>query len=641
MLPNDVRGGYQVDGDAEKIVPLVRLAARDGRRHHQGRSRPPIPRTSTASSRPPACPVLVRGGGTEDLRIVLRQIRRADARRARWAWSRAATSTSTPIPRASSSRADGADPCREHDRATKPGRSTPVADGGSYLLGLDAGNTVIKAVLFDADRPPARDACADRRRHRTSPRPAWSSARSANCGKTPRRRSAGCIDLGRHRPACDRRHRLRPATATGSICSTARASRLSASSRSIRGRPGSPPNSMPPPAMPRCRRSRCRRPGRRRRRRCSPGRTPPARTLRPQRRHAAVRQGFRRPSGSPAGASSEVSDMRGRRAFVACPTAVYDAELMALYGLEDAWHLLPEAAHADRRVVGTRDAGGRGGDRARGRHARRRRLSSTSSPRRSARAPSAPGRRRSSWGAGRSTRCSHRRRHRARRAACSWSPPMAPSCSPTWRTARPRPPISNGMCARWWSAACIATTRSASSTRPSAASPSPMTIRCFHPFLYGGRLGAHQRGGFVGLAGWHGEGTCSARCSRASCSSTGAISRCSARRASRSRSASLSGGGARSPHWPQMFADGLGVPVTVAEATETGALGAAIAAAVGAGLHADEAACRQGDDAAGPNLRARSHLAPHYDRALRHLDAPDHGARPDLARSWRQRDTGA
>ena len=28
----------------------------------------------------------------------------------------------------------------------------------------------------------------------------------------------------------------------------------------------------------------------------------------------------------------------------------------------------------------------------------------------------------------------------------------------------------------------------------------------FHPFLYGGRNGAHQRGGFYGLAGWHDEG---------------------------------------------------------------------------------------------------------------------------------------
>src|SRR5690606_36076166 len=28
----------------------------------------------------------------------------------------------------------------------------------------------------------------------------------------------------------------------------------------------------------------------------------------------------------------------------------------------------------------------------------------------------------------------------------------------------------------------------------------------FHPFLYGGRNGAHQRGGIYGLAGWHDEG---------------------------------------------------------------------------------------------------------------------------------------
>ena len=33
-----------------------------------------------------------------------------------------------------------------------------------------------------------------------------------------------------------------------------------------------------------------------------------------------------------------------------------------------------------------------------------------------------------------------------------------------------------------------------------------------------------------------------------------------------------------------MFADGLGVPITVAEVGETGALGAAMAAAIGVGL---------------------------------------------------------
>jgi L-xylulokinase len=49
----------------------------------------------------------------------------------------------------------------------------------------------------------------------------------------------------------------------------------------------------------------------------------------------------------------------------------------------------------------------------------------------------------------------------------------------------------------------------------------------------------------------------------------------------------LSGGGVRSPHWPQMFADCLGVPITVAEAQETGALGAAIGAGLAVGQFVD------------------------------------------------------
>lgn len=110
----------------------------------------------------------------------------------------------------------------------------------------------------------------------------------------------------------------------------------------------------------------------------------------------------------------------------------------------------------------------------------------------------------------------------------------------------------------------------------------------FHPFLYGGRMGAHQRGGFFGLAGWHGEG----HMLRALFEGVmfehrrhvGVLAEAGVPFAT----AALSGGGSRSAHWPQMFADGLGVPVTVAEAKETGALGAAIAASIGAGIHPDE-----------------------------------------------------
>ncbi|QYK40345.1 MAG: carbohydrate kinase [Paracoccaceae bacterium] len=112
----------------------------------------------------------------------------------------------------------------------------------------------------------------------------------------------------------------------------------------------------------------------------------------------------------------------------------------------------------------------------------------------------------------------------------------------------------------------------------------------FHPFLYGGRGGAHQRGGFFGLAGWHGEGHMlralfegvafeHRRHVEVMLAAGAAITQ-----------VALSGGGTRSPHWPQMMADVLGLPVMLGAAEETGALGAAIAAAVGTGLYADEEA---------------------------------------------------
>ncbi|WP_332303863.1 class I fructose-bisphosphate aldolase [Rhizobium sp. GR12] len=70
MLPNDVRGGYQVDGDAEKIVTLVRLASEMGADIIKAdpTSDPHDFHKVVEAAR---CPVLVRGGGREDLRNVL------------------------------------------------------------------------------------------------------------------------------------------------------------------------------------------------------------------------------------------------------------------------------------------------------------------------------------------------------------------------------------------------------------------------------------------------------------------------------------------------------------------------------------------------------------------------------------------
>lgn len=109
----------------------------------------------------------------------------------------------------------------------------------------------------------------------------------------------------------------------------------------------------------------------------------------------------------------------------------------------------------------------------------------------------------------------------------------------------------------------------------------------YHPYLYGSRLGAEMRAGFYGIAGWHHEGhllralfegvTFEHKRHVDVLRSAGL----------RFDSAILSGGGARSPLWPQMFADALGIPIAVAQCSETGALGAAIAAGVGTGLFAD------------------------------------------------------
>lgn len=70
MLPNEVRGGYQVDGAAEKIVTLVRLASEMGAdiiKADPTEDPADFHRVVEAAR----CPVLVRGGGKEDLKTVL------------------------------------------------------------------------------------------------------------------------------------------------------------------------------------------------------------------------------------------------------------------------------------------------------------------------------------------------------------------------------------------------------------------------------------------------------------------------------------------------------------------------------------------------------------------------------------------
>jgi L-xylulokinase len=106
----------------------------------------------------------------------------------------------------------------------------------------------------------------------------------------------------------------------------------------------------------------------------------------------------------------------------------------------------------------------------------------------------------------------------------------------------------------------------------------------FHPFLYGSGQGADFRAGFYGLAGWHTEGHLLRALFEGVLFEHRRHVEVLAASGSTFDRAVLSGGGSRSPVWPQMFADCLGVPITVADARETGALGAAIGASVGVGL---------------------------------------------------------
>ena len=111
----------------------------------------------------------------------------------------------------------------------------------------------------------------------------------------------------------------------------------------------------------------------------------------------------------------------------------------------------------------------------------------------------------------------------------------------------------------------------------------------FHPYIYSGATSSTHKGGFYGLCGWQGrahmlyslfEGVAFGHKQHIEKLYRNGID---------IKLIILSGGGSRSLIWPQLFADVLGVEVSVAKAEETGALGSAIAAGVGVGLLKDYA----------------------------------------------------
>jgi L-xylulokinase len=136
----------------------------------------------------------------------------------------------------------------------------------------------------------------------------------------------------------------------------------------------------------------------------------------------------------------------------------------------------------------------------------------------------------------------------------------------------------------------------------------------FHPYLHGSRLGATMRAGFYGVAGWHSEG----HLLRALFEGVAFEHRrhVDVLRSAGIRfdSAVLSGGGSRSPTWPQIFADVLDIPISVAACGETGALGVAIAAGVGVGLFPDLGAGVAAMTRRGPTFTADPAMTQHYSR---------------------------
>lgn len=109
----------------------------------------------------------------------------------------------------------------------------------------------------------------------------------------------------------------------------------------------------------------------------------------------------------------------------------------------------------------------------------------------------------------------------------------------------------------------------------------------YHPYLYGAPGNGAARAGYYGIGGWHDRGDIL----RALYEGV-AFAHLVHMRRLKSAGAKfdrviLSGGGARSPVWPQMISNMLAVPVDLAACQETGALGVAMAAAVGAGIYTD------------------------------------------------------
>ena len=154
----------------------------------------------------------------------------------------------------------------------------------------------------------------------------------------------------------------------------------------------------------------------------------------------------------------------------------------------------------------------------------------------------------------------------------------------------------------------------------------------YHPFLYGAQQDGNARAAFYGIAGWHTKGhLIHALLEGVAFGHRQHIETLRTAGAGFDE-AVLSGGGARSLLWPQIFADVLGVPVTVARSSQTGALGAAIAAGTAVGMFADFEAGAAAMVSTDRHYRPDAARSAHYDYRYRlYLDIAD-----AMAPIWRR-----
>jgi L-xylulokinase len=140
------------------------------------------------------------------------------------------------------------------------------------------------------------------------------------------------------------------------------------------------------------------------------------------------------------------------------------------------------------------------------------------------------------------------------------------------------------------------------------AAPVASDAPLFHPFLYGSPYDAAASAAFLGLRSWH------SRADMLRAVVEGAVFNHryhvdALRSAFPVSRAGITGGGTSRARSARLFADALGLPVDVPEATEVGALGAALLAGVGVGIYSSL------DDAVAQACRVAARYEPDPGRA--------------------------